>query len=68
MYVQLTGETPATIMEWPAPVAFPELSEGPHKSYAIQWFFFCLVALTAWVVVTRRKWRAGDVVTPPTPE
>ena len=68
MYVQLTGETPATIKEWPAPVAFPELSEGPHKSYAIQWFFFCLVALTAWVVVTRRKWRAGDVVTAPTPE
>lgn len=67
MWVQLLQETPSTITQWPAPVSFPELSEGPHKSYAVQWFFFCLVALSAWAVVIRRKWRAGDVVTPQTP-
>jgi len=67
MYVQLFKESPATIVQWPAPVSFPELSEGPHKSYAFQWFFFSLVALCAWVVVVRRKWRAVEGPTSPTP-
>ena len=67
MYVQLFKETPATIVQWPAPVSFPELSEGPHKSYAVQWFFFCLVALGAWGVVIRRKWRADGAATLQTP-
>ncbi len=67
MYVQLFTESPATIVQWPAPVSFPELSEGPHKSYAFQWFFFSLVALSAWGVVIRRKWRAGEPATSQTP-
>lgn len=68
MYVQLFEESPATIEQWPAPVSFPELSEGPHKSYAFQWFFFSLVALCAWAVVIRRKWRDVEEPTSPTPE
>ena len=68
MYVQLFKESPATIEQWPAPVSFPELSEGPHKSYAFQWFFFSLVALCAWAVVIRRKWRDVEEPTSPTPE
>lgn len=67
MYVQLFKESPATIVQWPTPVSFPELSEGSHRSYAFQWFFFSLVALSAWAVVTRRKWRAGDPATSQTP-
>ena len=67
MYLQLLEESPSTITGWPAPVSFPELSEGPHKSYAFQWFFFSLVALAAWAVVIRRKWRGDSAVTPPTP-
>lgn len=67
MYVQLLEESPSSIVKWPAPVAFPELSEGPHKSYAFQWFFFSLVAVAAWVVVVRRKWRGTPGVSPPTP-
>jgi cytochrome oxidase assembly protein ShyY1 len=29
-----------------ARLTLPPLDEGPHLSYAIQWFFFALVALT----------------------
>lgn len=67
MYLQLFGESPDTIVSWPAPVPFPELDEGPHRSYAFQWFFFSSVAAVAWVVVVRRKWRAGAVSAPASP-
>ena len=55
MFLQLIQETPASESQWPAKVQLPPLDEGTHLSYAFQWFFFCLVALAAWVVVIRRK-------------
>ena len=58
MYLQLLEESPTTESPWPALVEFPGLSEGPHRSYAFQWFFFSAVAAAAWVVVVRRKWRS----------
>lgn len=55
LFIQLVKELPSTNKPWPAAVELPVINEGTHLSYAIQWFFFCLVALTAWVVVVRRK-------------
>ena len=55
MFLQLIQETPSSTSQWPAKVQLPPLDEGTHLSYAFQWFFFCLVALAAWVVVVRRK-------------
>jgi surfeit locus 1 family protein len=38
-----------------ARLGIPPLDEGPHLSYAIQWFSFAVIALVgAWVVVFRR--------------
>lgn len=54
VYVQLANQTPPQSAPWPAPVGLPELDEGPHLSYAFQWWFFSLVALTGWIVVSRR--------------
>lgn len=54
-FVQSISEDPSPPGQWPSPVRLPELSEGPHLSYAFQWFFFCLVAITAWVIVVRRR-------------
>lgn len=56
-YVQLIKESPSSNAPWPSPVPFPAVDEGPHFSYAMQWFFFALVALVAWVYVVRRKLR-----------
>lgn len=39
-------------------VADPELSEGPHLSYAIQWIIFALCAIVAWVILVRRALRS----------
>lgn len=57
MWLQLVEESPSTNAQWPASVPLPELDEGPHLSYAFQWFFFSLVAAVAWVVVARRRYR-----------
>lgn len=57
MFLQLIQQDPVGTSQWPAPVALPPLDEGSHLSYAVQWLFFSLVALTAWIIVIRRKLR-----------
>lgn len=68
MWIQLIAESPSPANEWPARVPLPELTEGPHLSYAIQWFFFSLTAVTAWVVVVRRRLRETTASAPTTTE
>lgn len=33
----------------------PELSEGPHLSYAIQWFAFAVMTVAFGVLVVRKR-------------
>lgn len=42
----------------PTPVPPPELSEGPHLSYAIQWFSFATIAVVGAAVLLRRDRRS----------
>ena len=37
------------------PIAFPALDEGPHLSYAIQWFIFTVAVAAGWVLAVRRS-------------
>lgn len=60
VYVQLIDETPPRPTTWPSPVGIPDLDEGPHFSYAFQWWFFSLVALAGWIVVARRALKTPD--------
>ncbi|HYX81637.1 MAG TPA: SURF1 family protein [Gemmatimonadales bacterium] len=50
--IQLDGPDPATRLprRWPAPA----FDNGPHLSYAIQWFSFALIALVGTVVLIRK--------------
>ena len=41
-----------------ANVAGPELTEGTHLSYAIQWIIFALCAIVAWFILVRRALRS----------
>ncbi len=66
-YLQLIKESVISPSQWPATVAMPALDEGPHLSYAVQWFFFSATALTAWVLVVRLKLRE-TVSDPSVPE
>ena len=58
MYLQLVKESPSLNAQWPAVNPLPEQDEGPHLSYAFQWFFFSLVGLAGWIVAAMRSVRA----------
>lgn len=55
--VQLQRQDPPQPSALPAVVPPPELSEGPHLSYAIQWFTFATIALVGYVLLVRRELR-----------
>ena len=37
------------------PAPLPELTEGPHLNYAIQWFAFATIAAVGYVILVRRE-------------
>jgi cytochrome oxidase assembly protein ShyY1 len=53
-YVTLVESTPAESAEL-TPIPLPDLSDGPHLSYAVQWVFFAGVAVVGFVVLIRRE-------------
>lgn len=59
LYLQLQSQSPRARTDLPRPVPKPELDEGPHLSYAIQWLIFTTVALVGYPLILRR--RAGEV-------
>ncbi len=54
-YVQLETQSPPQAGSLPVPVPAPELSEGSHLSYAIQWFSFALIVLVGYGALLRRR-------------
>jgi cytochrome oxidase assembly protein ShyY1 len=55
IFVQLTRAVPEIQVGDPEPVVFPVLDNGPHLSYAIQWFVFSLCVAIGWVLAVRRS-------------
>lgn len=53
----LAEQVPPQTGSLPIPVPLPELSEGPHLSYAIQWFGFAAVAIAGGLILLRRDRR-----------
>lgn len=54
-WVQLQREAPEPTTRVPRVLPRPELTEGPHLSYAIQWFTFSLMALVVYPLILRRR-------------
>jgi len=50
---------PSSLRRWPA----PDLSDGPHLSYAIQWFSFAVI-ITVGSIVLAQKRGVGQKLTP----
>ena len=61
--LQLQVQSPAQAFDLPAVVPPPPLDEGPHLSYAVQWFTFATIALVGYAILVRREVRdrARDV-------
>jgi surfeit locus 1 family protein len=51
-----TAHLPLGLVRWPA----PELDEGPHLSYTVQWFSFALIILVGTVMLLRKQAREGN--------
>ncbi len=60
MYVVLVEQEPAQQGDLPIPLPPPQLSEGPHLAYAVQWFLFALVVAVGFPVLIVRT-ATGEV-------
>ena len=69
VYVQLEAQDPPQ-GAFPIPLPSPEIGEGPHLSYAIQWFVFALIIMIGFpslVVSTARRPRPTTSASPSIP-
>jgi surfeit locus 1 family protein len=55
VYLWLQSQTPAQPGRLPRAVPLPPLSEGPHLSYAIQWFTFASIGVIGYPLLLRRE-------------
>ncbi len=53
-YVELLEQQPSG-QNQPDPVPAPELTEGPHLAYAVQWFLFSGLGLLGYVMFARQE-------------
>jgi surfeit locus 1 family protein len=58
VWLQLEEQDPPPA-ERPELIDPPELDEGPHLSYAVQWFTFTLIALIGYPLILRRRAHQG---------
>lgn len=59
LWVQVREQTPAG-GELPLAAELPELDDGPHLGYAVQWFLFALTALVAYGLFVRHRLTGGS--------
>lgn len=54
-YLELTQSIPESRGADLQPILAPEISEGPHRSYAIQWVLFAILTLVGWGILVRKE-------------
>lgn len=59
VYILLQGGRTTEPGGFPVPAPLPELSEGPHLSYAVQWFTFATIALVGFMILALREERGS---------
>jgi len=60
--IDLMSSIPAEADGLPQPVIRPDLSEGSHLSYAVQWFIFSVAAVIGWALAIRISIRRRDAL------
>ena len=65
IYLQLEAQEPIRSSDVPIRLPLPDLGEGPHRSYAFQWFTFATIGVVGYGLTLRRIARGdqsrGDV-------
>lgn len=57
LYLRLESQAPSQASALPKPPGLPPLDDGPHLSYAVQWFLFATVAISVFGALIRREGR-----------
>ena len=60
VWLQLAVQDPPVPTGTLTPVPLPQQDNGPHLSYAIQWFIFSTIAIIGYPLILRRNARARD--------
>lgn len=55
IYLEMTASEPASRSEEIREMPAPEVTEGPHRSYALQWIFFAIMTVIGWLVLVRNE-------------
>lgn len=66
--LELATQTPVQPGQLPVPPPPPEITNGPHLSYAFQWFSFALIGVVGYAVLLRGVLRDKPVVEDVRPE
>lgn len=53
-YLEQIQSAPDSVLELKTMTA-PEISEGPHRSYALQWIFFGIMTIAGWIILVRNE-------------
>jgi cytochrome oxidase assembly protein ShyY1 len=59
-YLELTASSPQSTTSDLQSIPAPEITEGPHRSYALQWIFFAIMTLIGWGVLVRKELQNRD--------
>ena len=59
-YVEMSASTPALAAGLPVLVPLPELDDGPHLGYAVQWIIFSICAIVGWFLLVRKSAKARE--------
>jgi len=55
-YVEMTASRPNSLTSELRELPGPEITEGPHRSYALQWIFFAIMTVIGWGVLVRNEY------------
>jgi cytochrome oxidase assembly protein ShyY1 len=54
-YVEMTASRPESKTSDIRTLPAPEVTEGAHRSYAIQWLFFEIMTVIGWIILVRNE-------------
>jgi cytochrome oxidase assembly protein ShyY1 len=54
-YVEMTASRPESKSSEIRMLPAPEITEGAHRSYAIQWIFFEIMTVIGWIILVRNE-------------
>jgi cytochrome oxidase assembly protein ShyY1 len=55
-YLEMTASRPNSLTPELRVIPGPEITEGPHRSYALQWIFFAIMTVIGWGVLVRNEY------------